>query len=387
MNNTTTGFPIFGKTLSAQRIMKSSAGLSCLFLLVFSAMSAMPASASNGSAAKNGPGRAGAEKSETLPGICPQGSTDEAVSSRSEAFLKVEPEGEPVMTAPFGIEESQVGGQAEDSRHATDGFPPAFTCDDRGNLYILDAANCRVSFYPRVKGVAKPSLKVLFTYGTDKVMRDIAFLKGRIIALANYGDGRIDLMTTEGRQVDVIEGVHPVEIAADSTGCLMVTDEGTGALLRFGPDFSLKSKALEGRPAPIPGGRGELFLSTEADGMAGIIAMAPSGEARPVALLPLDTPGWYNRQVKMVGVDRKGFLTVSHLMARDIDENHEYHEYRMYLIRINPVSGEILRRKGVAPFRESPFMVAPRLFVADPLGGVLTFYFSSEGYRIHSIDI
>ncbi|PKK89921.1 MAG: hypothetical protein CVV64_12275 [Candidatus Wallbacteria bacterium HGW-Wallbacteria-1] len=323
------------------------------------------------------------EENPTTP--LPEGETD---FSRTEAFLTVEPEGETILKVSFGRGADQVGGEAEDAAMISDGFPIAFTCDSKGNIYILDSVNGRVMFFPREKGVAKPTLTQLFRYPAGIVMRDIAILSDKKVALANYGEGKVDIYSFEGRLLESLEGTWPNEISSSPDGTLMVWNEKETTLMRFKSNFTLMAKLMEGYARPMPGARKEVFEVVDENGTPSVAAFNFEDSRRIVATLPLDPAGWYHCAGRVIGQGTDGFLYIEHLIGRDIDENHEKHEYAMYLIKMNPVKGEILKRIKTAPFRESPFMLAPRLFVPGLSGEVLTFYFKNQkSYQINSIKL
>jgi len=219
-------------------------------------------------------------------------------------------------------------------------------------------------------------------------MKDIAIISDKKVALANYAEGRVDIYAFDGRLLESLEGTWPCEISSSPDGTLMVWNERAAKLLRFKPDFTLAASLMEGFARPVPGARKEVFEVINEDDQPSIAAFNFEDNRRIVASLPLEPAGWYHCGGRVIAQDAEGFIYVEHMQARDTDENHEKHEYSLFLMKINPVTGKVAKRIKVQPFRESPFIIAPRLFVLGRANEILTFYFRNRmDYQINAIKL
>lgn len=90
--------------------------------------------------------------------------------------------GKVVLSVVLGAENSQLPGKAEDVDNLTDGFPPAYDIDEKGNIHILDSVNKRIVVYKKDinsdKMIFDISISLTEIPGLDKKSRVLQDLSG-----------------------------------------------------------------------------------------------------------------------------------------------------------------------------------------------------------------
>jgi len=289
---------------------------------------------------------------------------------------------EKMLSIPFGAGEGQAAGDEEDVARITDGFPPAFAFDPKGRLFVLDAGNGRV-----LADDGKGGFTTLFRYATMEngllpACRDLALFPDGKIAVADSTRGMIRIYDPAGRHLAMIEGFPALELGMSIDGHLLALHEGTRAVMKFNAAGELvtSQEGSEFRPVTHTGlsvfgvkmdsREAELLVAKFGGAVERVLTLKPKGKDE------------YLCNVRPVGFDAQGRLYLECLFAHDLDPEHEKHDYRMTLARVNTRTNEIEKEIECEPFRGQNSHVAPRQYVVHPAGEVWTYDVGEKEYSL-----
>ena len=289
---------------------------------------------------------------------------------------------EKMVSLPFGTGEGQAAGDAEDVARVTDGFPPAFAFDPKGRLFVLDAGNGRVLVENGKGGFATLFRYATLENGVLPAYRDLALFPDGKIAVADSARGMIRIYSPDGRHLAMIEGFPALELGMSIDGHLLALHEGTRAVMKFnaaaelvtsqeGPEFRpVTHTGLSVFGVKMDSREAELLVAKFGGAVERVLRVKPKGKDE------------YLCNVRPIGFDARGRLYLECLFARDLDPEHEKHDYRMTLARVNIRTNEIEKEIESEPFRGQNSLVAPRQYVVHPTGDVWTYDVDDKEYSL-----
>jgi len=295
----------------------------------------------------------------------------------AEAALLGNPE--KVLLVKYGQGTNEVASSVEDVNRITDGFPPAFAVDARNKIYLLDAGK------GRVLTVEKGKISELFSYVTDKMpaVRDITVLRNGNICLANVSTKKVDIYNQSGKKIDEIEGIYPREIISTRDGNLLITNDKTGNIMKFSSKGELIA-VVEGTEFFACSENGASVFGSKIDRKEGAVLSAGfKGGLNHIVEFKPPAKNEYICNIRPIGCDIMGNLYVETLFAHDTDEKGEVHEYRMFIYKINIKKQKIVSKIETQAFRGENSHVAPRQYVVEPKGGILTYESHDKEYGLY----
>ncbi|HEY9071991.1 MAG TPA: hypothetical protein VIV61_17155 [Candidatus Ozemobacteraceae bacterium] len=292
-----------------------------------------------------------------------------------------------LCSIPFGTADANVGGDAQDLEHRTEGAPTAFRAMPDGSLWVLDTVNQAAKQFS-----ADGSFITSFKFpgsgaATFAHMRDFAVIPTGGFYLYNSTEGIVERVDEKGVSAVQIEGLpDSFEIGADSKGNLLVVNPVMQSLLRFNPAGELIEKydgqthlsaIVDKNDKPLgvrfDDAMAELFRADTASPVAEV----------SIARFPLELPKERKAHyvsAKLIGADAKANVYLELIAC---DDNGVVHQHRV--LRLSS-EGKTLGQADllVIPFL-APDMV--RHMTATPDGKILGFRSDTKSWIPITYDI
>lgn len=297
--------------------------------------------------------------------------------------------GKNIMEIPWGNIINSVGSHAEDKSHNTDGFPPAFDQGSDKKLYILDSANSRIMI-----SQADNKLALLFNYPQELCATDISVSPDiKKIALADQNENSVFIFNPKGEIIKIIEAVYPSSLSYTNNDKLLIHNYKSDTLMIFNANNNLLVNIeIEGTsPKPIKGIKNKLYKIDKPGSTPILKELDLDGLTERKLEIPLlfhqTKNNYYHCNSNVIGADEKGCLYIEHLIARDIDKNHERHLYIKAILCVDIKTWKITSKVYVKPYKEMESLVSPRDYQPHSDGGVLTYDVDlNNGYSINHIE-
>jgi hypothetical protein len=117
--------------------------------------------------------------------------------------------GEPgvkVVNCQLGPQENMLAGSAQDTQNLTDGFPPAYDVDEKGNIHVLDSVNKRIVIFASSASenlkIPKSTISLLQLPGLKDVSRELSDISGPVsgsYAILDKTAGIVFVIDTAGK--------------------------------------------------------------------------------------------------------------------------------------------------------------------------------------------
>lgn len=288
-----------------------------------------------------------------------------------------------VFHAPFGTGDGQVGGAKQDSVRVGEGFPPAFAEAADGRLLILDLINGRVLRYDLRAGTTEIAHRIKKNGNVPDAVYDIAPTTDGGFWLASRGRKELRRVDARGKVTMVVEGVFPQAVMC-AGGFLLVSELRRGSIMRFSANGRMTGFVEEGGTLPPVSRTGEEVYTALFEREAGQIYrhQFDSGERVELSAVRPPEKGQYIQSLATLGFDRAGRLYVEAAFARDLDPGRTRHEYRLFILRIDPATGRELGRLEVEPFRSVNSLLSPRQYAVTADGALLTYEVENGGFSL-----